>query len=73
MIVTGSMDDEPPISFTGVGAALTVERFGSSSCGNAFLDAGEQCDDGNTDGLDCCSAGCGYDPPGQICDADASP
>src|SRR5262249_50985600 len=39
-----------------------------------FLDANEQCDDGNNDGLDCCSAGCGFDPAGQICDtADTSP
>ena len=53
--------------------ALIVARFGSSSCGNAFLDAGEQCDDGNTNGHDCCAAGCGFDPSGQTCDTgDAS-
>jgi uncharacterized delta-60 repeat protein len=72
MVVSGWTNDQPWISFDGSVTALTVERFGSSSCGNAFLDAGEQCDDGNTNGLDCCSAGCGYDPAGQICDGDAS-
>jgi len=73
MVVSGWTDDQPSISFDGAGTALTVARFGSSSCGNAFLDAGEQCDDGNTDGTDCCSAGCAYDLPGQVCDtADAS-
>jgi cysteine-rich repeat protein len=31
---------------------------GSSTCGNGVLDAGEQCDDGNAVGGDCCSATC---------------
>ena len=72
IVVTGYRADElllGPESDT----ALIVARFGGS-CGNAFLDAGEQCDDGNTDGLDCCSAGCGFDPVGQVCDTvDATP
>jgi len=72
MVVSGWTNDQPSISFDGSVTGLTVERFGSSSCGNAFLDAGEQCDDGNTDGLDCCSAGCAYDPTGQICTGDGS-
>jgi cysteine-rich repeat protein len=31
---------------------------GSGVCGNGVLDPGEQCDDGNTVGGDCCSATC---------------
>lgn len=54
-------------------SAFAVARFGGT-CGDTVLDAGEQCDDGNTDGSDCCSAGCGFDPAGQSCTAaDASP
>jgi cysteine-rich repeat protein len=30
----------------------------SATCGNGVLDPGEQCDDGNTIGGDCCSASC---------------
>src|SRR5690349_21722126 len=37
-------------------------------CGDGILDPGEGCDDGNTVGLDGCSAGCGLEP-GAICDA----
>ncbi len=31
------------------------------SCGNGVLDAGEQCDDGNNQSGDCCSATCGLE------------
>jgi uncharacterized delta-60 repeat protein len=55
----------------GTEGALAVTRFGGT-CGDGTLDATEQCDDGNSGGFDCCSAGCRLDPPGQLCAADAS-
>ncbi len=33
-------------------------------CGNGQLDAGEQCDDGNTDDGDCCSSACVFETEG---------
>src|SRR5262245_44304739 len=38
-------------------------------CGNAVLDAGEQCEDGNFDDGDCCSSTCQLDPSGTSCAA----
>lgn len=44
------------------GPAVSVERFSwtivASGCGNGSLDAGEQCDDGNTTSGDGCTAAC---------------
>ena len=40
-------------------------------CGDTILEAGEQCDDGNTLGGDCCSATCQFEGLGSACDADA--
>jgi len=71
IVVAGLAADANPLA-TNPDSSVMVARFGGS-CGNAFLDAGEQCDDGNTSGTDCCSAGCALDPAGQICDTvDAS-
>ena len=39
----------------------------SAVCGNGRVDAGEQCDDGNTTAGDCCSAVCAYEPNGSAC------
>jgi cysteine-rich repeat protein len=39
-------------------------------CGNGVVQAGEECDDGNTAGGDCCSPTCGYEPQGDPCPAD---
>ncbi len=38
-------------------------------CGNGFLDAFEECDDGNRLDGDCCSAACLTAPPGTACPA----
>ena len=39
------------------------------ACGDAVVDDGEQCDDGNTTDGDCCSSTCQLEPPGaQTCD-----
>lgn len=44
--------------------------FGSAPpvCGNGTLEAGEECDDGDTLGGDCCSASCSFEPNGSTCD-----
>jgi cysteine-rich repeat protein len=39
-------------------------------CGDGFLHPGEQCDDGNNVGGDCCSATCQYEAEGLSCDDD---
>lgn len=36
-------------------------------CGNGVVDAGEQCDDGNTQGGDCCSSACQFEAAGATC------
>jgi len=36
-------------------------------CGDAVVEAGEQCDDGNVAGGDCCSATCQFEPGGSPC------
>ena len=36
-------------------------------CGNGMLDIGEECDDGNTVGGDCCGATCQIEPSGCPC------
>ena len=38
------------------------------ACGNSIVEAGEQCDDGNTQGGDCCSSTCQFEPVGSSCD-----
>jgi cysteine-rich repeat protein len=39
-------------------------------CGNGIVEAGEQCDDGNAAGGDCCSSACQSEPDGPAsCDA----
>ncbi len=63
-----TLDDVCVVAMTG--AALT--------CGNAVVDAGETCDDGNRDGGDGCSVNCldestGGDDPGGCCQAGTRP
>lgn len=44
-----------------VGALVSV-------CGNGALEPGEDCDDGGTQGGDCCAADCSFEPSGSSCD-----
>src|SRR5215813_10455440 len=58
----------------GLGAGISTDQFATligqiaPVCGNGVLDAGEQCDDGNTLNGDCCSSTCQFDPAGTACD-----
>ncbi|MBX3027968.1 hypothetical protein KF840_24000 [bacterium] len=40
---------------------------GAKLCGNGIVDAGEQCDDGNSSSGDCCDSDCQYEPAGSAC------
>jgi len=48
---------------------LVVTKAVSSAavCGNDIVETGEDCDDGNTDPGDCCSATCSYEVAGSLC------
>jgi cysteine-rich repeat protein len=55
-------------SGTGSNRRFVVE----DACGDDILDAGEECDDGNVLGGDCCDDACNYEAIGSACDdADA--
>ncbi len=41
-------------------------------CGNGMFNSGEECDDGNTAGGDCCSATCTNEPAGTLCSSDGN-
>ena len=47
--------------------ALGFQLFTIPQCGNGVVELGEQCDDGNTAGGDCCSATCQYEGSGSAC------
>jgi cysteine-rich repeat protein len=60
----------------GLAAALLLLAFTPSFalavCGDTVVDAGEDCDDGNGTGGDCCSAACAYETGGSACADDGS-
>ncbi len=41
-------------------------------CGNAVVEAAEQCDDGNNDSGDCCSPACTLETAGMVCAGDGN-
>ncbi len=43
-----------------------------ATCGDGALDAGEECDDGNSVGGDCCSGSCTFEGSGEICQDDGN-
>lgn len=45
----------------------TVDAEVCATCGDGVVGPGEQCDDGNTDAGDCCSATCQYEAAGSAC------
>ncbi len=61
---TGGSDGTTGPGSTSAGSSTSATGSGGDSgtaggvCGNGILEAGEVCDDGNTEDLDCCSADC---------------
>jgi hypothetical protein len=51
-----------------VGLARAVLRDLGWKCGDGVLDTGEECDDGNGVGDDCCTASCTLAPGGSACE-----
>lgn len=51
---------------------MVLTRHFVSTCGNGALEAGEGCDDGNTEGGDCCAADCTAERDGGLCPPDDS-
>ena len=54
-------------STTTTTTSTTTTTLPPPRCGDGVIDAGEQCDDGNTDAADCCSPLCAVDPDGTAC------
>jgi uncharacterized delta-60 repeat protein len=57
------------VFITGMSATFDVAlaRY-LGECGNDVVDSGEQCDDGNVVGGDCCSSSCQFEANGLVCD-----
>jgi len=52
------------------GAAITlIVSAPPAMCGNAIVEGGEQCDDGNTAAGDCCSMTCLFEAAATVCRA----
>jgi len=58
---------QPDSRIVGLGDADAFRALTGDDCGNAAVDPGESCDDGNTTGGDCCSALCFVEPDGSLC------
>jgi cysteine-rich repeat protein len=60
-----------PTNYAGTTGSVNASG-GGAVCGNSVLEAGEDCDDGNTAGGDCCTPTCAFEFSGSSCnDADA--
>lgn len=71
LVTVGEVDRYASVLLNGVAP--------STPCGNGTVDAGEQCDDSNTIGGDCCSATCQFEsvastcaPPALLCSCNAT-
>jgi cysteine-rich repeat protein len=64
----------PVLSGSTITPTLIIQPYVDSpcTCGNGVLDPGEQCDDGNVDNGDCCSAFCRFESSGGACPDDGS-
>lgn len=51
---------------------VTTAPAHADICGDSILDAGEQCDDGNTADGDCCSSGCAFEAAEAPCQDDGN-
>lgn len=56
-------------SVSAAGPTMTFQ-YGIDTCGDGFLDPGEECDDDNTQDGDCCSSVCELEASGSPCPAD---
>ena len=67
--ITGALTGVPGSPFArGVASAATGIAFTLGAvCGNGTVEAGEECDDGNTVAGDCCSATCAFEDAGSSC------
>jgi uncharacterized delta-60 repeat protein len=65
-------DDGHVVAVTHETDALVVSRLVVATCGNGRLEAGEECDGGNTAPGGCCSPTCTFEPDDTACDGDGS-
>ena len=71
-IFFGYGDASVPAGDVDVRTLMADATIGELLCGNGDLNAGEECDDGNTDDGDCCSSACTFEPLSAPCeDGDA--
>ena len=59
-----NIHSQPPCD----GGEIRGQVIRTPTCGDGFLDGGEQCDDGNVANGDCCDSTCQLEPDGQACD-----
>ncbi len=56
-------------STTAIAGVVDDVTFSNIVCGNGTIEGTEQCDDGNTNPGDCCSATCAFEPATTVCRA----
>ncbi len=56
------------LSFPRADVWMAVASIAPATCGNSIIEIGEDCDDGNTVGGDCCSGSCLFESVGSPCD-----
>lgn len=69
----GALQVQPDTRIVAAGSAsgdFALARYFTQACGNGSADAGEQCDDGNLSGGDCCSPDCAFETAGSACSGD---
>lgn len=75
-LVVGAPRSDDGGSNRGAAWVLILDGVPGAFCGDDVLDLGEDCDDGNEIGGDCCSATCTFDvvgtpcPDGDVCNGD---
>jgi len=57
----------PTATATDTATPVNTSTATPALCGNGNVDAGEQCDDGNTLNGDCCDSTCHFEPAGAAC------
>ena len=62
----GTPGTNSPTNFAGASGSIDAAG-GGGVCGDGTLDTGEDCDDGNGLGGDCCSSTCSFETTGSVC------